>query len=93
MTFVPVMWTIWGVLVVILAALYVYRSRLTRDEDDQIILDDSFDNVKNEQAAIVEKVNKVEPLVRVFLWLVGAMTVFVIVYYIRDILVQLRLIG
>jgi len=89
MTFVPVMWTIWGVLVVLLAALFVYRSRLTRDEDDQVILDDSFDNVKNEQAAIVEKVKKIEPLVRVFMWLVGAMTVIVIVYYIRDIYLQL----
>ena len=89
MTFVPVMWTIWGVLVVLLAALYIYRSRLTRDEDDQVILDDSFDNVKNEQAAIVEKVKKIEPVLRAFLWLVGAMTLFVIVYYIRDIFLQL----
>jgi membrane protein implicated in regulation of membrane protease activity len=91
MTFVPVMWAIWGVLVISLAALYVYRSSLTRDEDDQVILDDSFDNVKNEQAVIVEKVKKIEPLVRVCLWLVGAMTLFVIAYYIRDIFLQLSL--
>jgi nucleoside recognition membrane protein YjiH len=89
MSFVPVMWAIWGILVVLLAALFVYRSRLTRDEDDQVILDDSFDNVKNEQAEIVAKVKKIEPYVRVFLWLVGAMTLFVIVYYIRDIFLQL----
>jgi hypothetical protein len=93
MTFVPVMWTIWGVLVVILAALFVYRSRLTRDEDDQIVLDESFNNVKDEQAAIVARVGKIEPVVRVCIWLVGAMTVFVIVYYIRDILLQLRIIS
>jgi hypothetical protein len=86
------MWTVWGVLVVILAALYIYRSSLTRDEDDQIVLDESFNNIKDEQAAIVAKVNKIEPLVRVCLWLVGAMTVFVIVYYIRDILLQLSII-
>ncbi|MDR3751937.1 MAG: hypothetical protein P4K94_10670 [Terracidiphilus sp.] len=85
------MWVTWGVLVILLVALYVYRSNLTRDEDDQVILDDSFDHVKNEQAAIVEKVNKVEPLVRICLWLVGAMTLFVIAYYVRDIFLQLSL--
>lgn len=93
MTFVPVMWTVWGVLVVCVAVLYIYRMNLTRDEDDQIVLDDSFDNIKNEQAAIVAKVKKLEPLMRVFLGLVGIMTVVVIVYYIRDIMLQLGLIG
>jgi nucleoside recognition membrane protein YjiH len=87
------MWTVWGALVVCLAALYLYRMSLTRDEDDQIVLDDSFDNVKNQQAAIVAKVKKLEPVVRAFLGLVGFMTVVVIVYYVRDIMLQLGLIG
>ena len=87
---VPAMWVIWGVLAVLVAALYVYRSRLTRDEDDQIILDDSFNNVKSEQAAIVEKVNKVQPFLRVTIWLLAAMTVFIIGYYILDILSQFK---
>lgn len=93
MTFMPVMWTIWGVLVVCLAALFIYRMSLTRDEDDQIVLDESFDNIKNEQAAIVAKVKKLEPLVRTFIWLVGIMTVVVIAYYVHDIMSQLGLIG
>ena len=84
MTFVPVMWSVWAVLVVILAALYVYRSSLTKDEEDQIFLDDSFDHEKNAQAAIVAKVNKIQPYVRVFLWLVGISTIFVIGYYLMD---------
>ncbi len=84
MTFVPVMWSVWIVLVVILAALYVYRSSLTKDEEDQIFLDESFDHEKNAQAAIVAKVNKIQPYVRVSLWLVGIATVFVIGYYLMD---------
>lgn len=84
MTFVPVMWSVWAVLVVILAALYVYRSSLTKDEEDQIFLDDSFDHEKNAQAAIVAKVNKIQPYVRIFLWLVGISTIFVIGYYLMD---------
>ena len=93
MEFVPVMWTVWGVLVLILAALYVYRSKLTQDEDDQLILDESFENVKNEQAEIVARVNKIEPMVRILKWLVFAATIFVVGYYIRDILLSLHIID
>lgn len=82
MSFVPTMWVIWGVLAAIVAGLHVYKSRLERDEDDQIFLDDSFDQMRNEQAAIVEKVHKIEPVQRIFLWLAVAATVFVIGYYI-----------
>jgi hypothetical protein len=91
MTFVPVMWTVWAAFVVFTAAMYLYRSSLTRDEEDQIFLDDSFDHEKAAQAIIVSKVAKVEPLVRMSRWLVVAMSVFVAVYYARDIMVQLGL--
>jgi hypothetical protein len=91
MTFVPVMWTVWSAFVVFAAALYVYRSSLTRDEEDQIFLDDSFEHEKTAQALIVSKVARVEPLVRVSIWLLAVMSVFVIAYYIRDILVQLAI--
>jgi hypothetical protein len=84
MTFVPVMWIVWCALVVITGTIYLYRSRLTRDEEDQIFLDDSFDHEKNEQEAILAKVAKVEPLLKVSMWLVATSTVVVIVYYIWD---------
>jgi len=82
--FVPVMWSVWGVLVLLVLALKIYSGRLTRDEDDQIILDDSFDRVKNEQAAILAKVHKIEPVMRVALWIAVAMTAVVVVYYLFD---------
>jgi hypothetical protein len=84
MSFVPMMWVVWGVLAVIVVGLRVYKSSLERDEDDQIFLDDSFDQMRNAQAAIVEKVHKIEPIERIFLWLAVAATVFVIGYYIMD---------
>lgn len=93
MTFAPVMWTVWCVLVAVMAALHVYRSSLTRDEEDQIFLDDSFEHEKIAQAAIVAKVSKVEPMLRVAQWMVAGMTVIVLAYYVRDILVQLNIIG
>ena len=93
MTFVPVMWTVWSAIVVLTAGLYIYRSNLTRDEEDQIFLDDSFDHEKIQQAAIVARVQKIEPLVRMAKWLVAAMTAVVLIYYVRDILVHLNIIG
>ena len=63
---------------------------LNRDEDDQLVLDDAFDRVKNEQAAIVARVKKIEPVVRLAFWLVVLSTLFVIGYYIIDIVNQFK---
>ena len=87
---VPVIWSVWALCVVFLAVMYLYRSRLTRDEEDQIFLDDSFSHERTAQAAIVDKVNKIQPLVRISVWLVGAATVLVIAYYIWDIFNQFK---
>ena len=90
MAIVPIMWGTWGFLVLVTAALYLYRSTLTRDEEDQIFLDDSFTHEKVAQAAIVAKVNKIQPLLRICMGLLGAATLFVIAYYIWDIMTQFK---
>ncbi|HKF49972.1 MAG TPA: hypothetical protein VKB38_21595 [Terracidiphilus sp.] len=84
MAFVPVMWTVWGALVVILAAVWIYRSRLERDEEDQIFIDDAFSHEKDAQAAILQRVNKVQPVMRTMLIVTGVATLFVIGYYAID---------
>jgi hypothetical protein len=86
----PVMWAVWGVLVVLMLALKIYTGKLSRDEDDQLILDSAFDHVKAEQAAIIAKVNKIEPVRKLTMWLVVAMTVVVIAYYLMDIFSQFK---
>ncbi len=87
---VSVVWSVWSLCVLFVAVMYLYRSRLTRDEDDQIFLDDSFSHERTAQAAIAAKVHKIEPLVRASIWLAGAATVLVIAYYIWDIFVQFK---
>jgi uncharacterized membrane protein len=87
---VPVMWAVWGALVVVMLALKIYTGRLTRDEDDQLILDSAFDHVKSQQAALIAKVNKIEPLRKASLWLVVLATVFVIGYYVLDVVNQFK---
>jgi hypothetical protein len=89
--FVPVMWIIWSAFVLFMAVLYIYRSSLTKNEEDQIFLDDSFAHEKAEQDAIAAKLAKVEPVVRIARWIVVAVTVFVVAYYVRDILLQFHI--
>jgi uncharacterized ion transporter superfamily protein YfcC len=86
------MWSVWGALVVLMLSLHIYRSSLEKNEDDQIFLDDSFEHEKVAQSAIVAKVNKVQKPLRIAKWLVLAMTVVVILYYIYDIMRQLDII-
>lgn len=92
MTFLPIMWSVWGVLVALMLSLHVYKASLEKNEDDQIFLDDSFEHEKTEQMAIVARVQRVEPALRLAKWLALAMTVVVIIYYVRDIMVQLNVI-
>jgi hypothetical protein len=87
---VSVVWSVWSLCVLFVAVMYLYRSRLTRDEDDQIFLDDSFSHERTAQAAITEKVHRIEPVIRASIWLAGAATVLVIAYYIWDIFVQFK---
>jgi hypothetical protein len=86
--FFPVMLTIWGVLALVAAALIIYRSSWTRDEDDQIYLDEAFQHEKAAQEAIVAKVNKIEPALRASLWAVGAVTLIIVVCYLWELLAE-----
>jgi len=84
------MWSVWGVLVLIMLGLKLYNGRLTRDEDDHLVLDSAFDNLRAEQAAMLEKVHRIEPLRKASLWLAVAATVFVLGYYGMDVLSQFK---
>jgi hypothetical protein len=92
MTLVPILWSAWGAVVALMFLLHVYRGSLEKNEAGQIFLDDSFDHERAAQMAIVTKVQKVEPALHVVKWLALAMTLVIIAYYIRDILVQLNVV-
>jgi hypothetical protein len=84
MTMIPVMWAAWGLLVVITIAMYLYRSSLTRDEEDQIFLSGGFEHEKIAQSSIINKVNKIQPVVTACSGLAVAATLFVLGYYVVD---------
>jgi hypothetical protein len=58
----------WGVVTGIFLILLFYRSTLTRQEDDQLFIDESSSSRATEQSRLIAKVNKINPLVK----LVGA---------------------
>ena len=75
------MWIAWAAVAVVTAALYAYRTSLTRDEEGQIFLDEAFDHEKATQEQIVYRVNRLQPFVRVCVTLMVVMTLVVITYY------------
>jgi len=90
MTFVPMMWSVWGLTILLMAGVLLYRSRLSRDEEDQLFLDDSFSHEKANQAVIAGKVSKVQPVVKSTEIIAAVATLFVIGYYIIDMINQFR---
>jgi hypothetical protein len=55
----------WGVVTGILLILLFYRSTLTRQEDDQLFIDESSSSRATEQSQLIAKVNKINPVVKV----------------------------
>jgi hypothetical protein len=88
MGFVPIMWAVWGVSLVFMAGVSIFAARLGRNEEAQIFLADSSSHVKSEQDAIVARVNRIRPVKTTALWIAGAMTAIVLVYYLFDIFHQ-----
>ena len=58
----------WGIATEILLILLFYRSTLTRQEDDQLFIDESSSSRATEQSQLIAKVNKINPVVK----LIGA---------------------
>jgi len=90
MEFVSFMWALWAAAFFFMAAVSIYSSRLSRNEEDQIFLSDSSSHAKSEQTAIAARVGKIQPLRRTAFALAGAMTLFVLGYYVLDMVRQFK---
>jgi hypothetical protein len=84
------MWMVWGLLALVLAGLNIYSGKVSQNEDDHLILDDAFSNMRAEQASIVARVNRLAPYKMVSLWLFVVATVFVAGYYVMDVMKQFK---
>ena len=87
---VSTMWMVWGVLALLFAGIKVYSGKISQNEENQLILDDAFSHLKTEQAAIQANVHRLAPFKMVSLWLLVAATVFIVGYYVVDVVNQFR---
>jgi hypothetical protein len=56
----------WAGITVVLIVLLIYRSTLTMHEDDQLFLSETESHMEREQRELLVKINKLQPIVRVF---------------------------
>jgi hypothetical protein len=80
----PLLWIVWACLTLILIGLIIYRSNLTRYEEDQLFLDDSTKNEHEEQNELLDRVKHIEPVVKLFMIFTGVMTVAIVGMYLWD---------
>ncbi len=76
---------VWGVVTAVLVVLLIYRSTLTMHEADQLFLDEAESHMQKEQTELLEKMHKLQPMVRLF----GAASGFLILvmagYFVWDV--------
>ncbi|HWE85954.1 MAG TPA: hypothetical protein VG267_13490 [Terracidiphilus sp.] len=90
MSFVLWMWVIWIALLIVFIGFRVYVSRMSRNEDDHLALQDSSAHLGREQAAIAAQLEGARPVGRAILAVFSAMTIYVAGYYVIDMVRQFR---
>lgn len=89
MSFMPVVWVVWAGVITLLLILLVYRSNLTRYEEDQIFLDDAGSHQKREQEDILVKVRKIQPIIHLVTGATCVLTACILGVYVWDALQHL----
>lgn len=84
MSAMPVLWIVWAGIAAILLILLGYRTTLTRYEEDQIFLDDAEDHQQREHDALLLKVQKIQPWVRLAIAATCVMSACIIGVYIWE---------
>src|ERR1700679_2785991 len=62
----PLMWIVWAAFSATLLALLLYRGTLTRYEEDHLFLGSAAGHQQQENDALLRKVARIQPLVKVF---------------------------
>jgi ABC-type uncharacterized transport system fused permease/ATPase subunit len=90
MSIMLLLWIVWAVVTTALLALLAYRGTLTRYEEDQLFLDPASGHQEQEQAQIINKVNRIQPLVRIMTGATCALSATIIGVYVWDALSQFK---
>lgn len=89
MGYMPVVWIVWAGIITFLLILLVYRSNITRYEEDQIFLDDAGSHQKKEQEDLLVRERKIQPLIRVVTGVTCVLTAGILGVYVWDALQHL----
>ncbi len=65
MTLNPVLLTLWAVLSACFIALLIYRSQLSRYEDEKLYLNEGEARQQESHRSIVRRINTIQPVVRI----------------------------
>lgn len=84
MSAMPVLWIVWAGITAVMLVLLGYRGTLTRYEEDQLFLDDAESHQQNEQSAILAKVAKIQPYIRLSIGATCLMSACIIGFYVWD---------
>jgi hypothetical protein len=90
MPFVSAMCIGWMFVLVLFVAAKMYASRISRYEETQLILEESSNQLKSEQDAISGRLSKFRPVQLATTWVLGASTLFVVAYFVHDMLSQFK---
>lgn len=90
MSAIPVMLIVWAAVAACFLGLLAYRSQLTRYEEDQLFLNDNVSHEQEVQTEILRKVNKIQPIVRIFGVAAAAMTAGIVGIFTYDAWQHLR---
>ena len=90
MSIMLILWIVWAVVLVALLALLAYRGTITRYEEDQLFLDPAASHQQQEQTQIVQKVNKIQPLVRIMTGATCVLSATIIGIYVWDAISQFK---
>ena len=88
MSYVLVIWIVWGALGLLLLGLILYRAAITRHEEDQIFLEETSTMQQKEQELIMKRVRPVEHMIRVCGGAEGVVTLGILAFYLMDALRQ-----
>ncbi len=86
-TWTPLMITLaiaWGLVTTVLIVLLIYRGTLTMHEDDQLFLDEAESHMQEEQAALLSRIDKIQPFVKATMLGSGALAAILIALLVYD---------
>ena len=75
---------VWAVLIVCFLALLVYRGQLARYEEEQLFLGDEVSQEQEQQEALVRRLQKIDPIVKIVGGAAGLATAGAVGVYVWD---------